>query len=233
MSQFRFGSRDTPVQSGFSGFPIPVTKLSGSAAHLFPVPLGLAGKWWWRVRQWILTSSVVYSPVTPGVPDLSFDGGILTNDPILTDEMDLIVPANVPSFSCGATSGGVPANMWGGSFNFNPFLGGIIGDWGDPKNPKFYLNLNSALGNLSVSSFGVFQEGVTFLSDPTSPGRTGNIAIVIDGVHLDASYQLGGGTFGGTFSLAPHSYWSYDGIYNTTTGAVNDGRSIFELPKDA
>lgn len=210
MSRPRFLSAGTSSQGpGYgTGFPFPYS--TGDVTFLPQVTIQKCAKWWGRVKTWQVSTGWA---VTVGLTTYQWTNGTMTRTAFVpANELDLL--------SAGETSHQAAGTPSGGSLFFSPMV-----DAGQGKlltsSGNFFPNVtidNSSLGaggNTAIMSFTDFAP-----SD-------GTFNVMIDGVTQLAYYQLSGTAIASpaTITLTPKEYWTYDGIYDATTGAVNPGFS--------
>lgn len=215
MSRLRFGTYNDTVTtisaSGFSGFPNPYG--TGDITYRIQVPLQQIGSWWWRIKNWSLSStcSFVDEDFTP----FSFTSGPLTpNVSNAADELELKDPGRnhefepIVTFLPGLTILDVGSGLFYPDISINLLMG-------DPS------------GGHSIVE--IWDYDIFLPAD-------GTFTAMIDGLAKTLYYRVspsGGGLYGtftpGDFILTPLEYWTYDGIYDASTGDVVAGMSVFDL----
>lgn len=217
INQYAFAGYDVGGSFG-TGFPFAYTFQTPVAPVNLSYPIGRFGKWWWRVKDWKLTS-------TAGtLADSSGSGATYAASPITipylgitTQELDLINPANFPNASVSYPGDNIKIVVTG--------LASLV-----THNDLFYPDFQNVRLGIKTDPAGA--EVLVINIDPSSPGpATGSMPGSIDGVPFTFYYHLApimGLSFSpGAFNIVPASFWSYGGIYNTSTGAVNSNQNPF------
>lgn len=216
MSRSRFLTQTntgTPAaSSGCNGFIIPFTYTSPGA--LVAVDRQKLAGWWRRIKNWNLVST--WSITNSAAEVCTFPNGPMLGS-AAADEIDTLRSGFTPGTSVQATPVGR------GLLAIYPFgeAPKIISDSG-LLYPDFNVGSTSVLGDPTVGG-----ENVRFSATDFSPSD-GSFNIMVEGVSRTIFYKsdtIPPTVVPGTFTFTPIEYWSFSGIYNTSTGAVNPGMS--------
>jgi len=232
MSRFR----TSPNFLGFSA----VTGDPRDDYHPVILSVGDWSKWFWRVKKWAYSASGTSFSPTPGA-----GVGMFGTTGAATDELDLVVKplevvATYQSFwstdeTIEETGGGPKTSQLffylnSAQYDDNDPTSQISQlRWSDTTDMAMTLIVRvvssvDGVGGSELSS--IYSEGVAYAAATGNPLVTRSVTIDPTGVNLSLplyGYDL----IGLTMTWGPSEYWSYDGIYNTSTGAVNPGESVY------
>jgi len=232
MSRFR----TDPTFLGFSA----VTGDPRDDYHPVILSVGDWSKWFWRVKKWAYSASGTSFAPTPGT-----GVGMQGVSGTAADELDLVtmplelISGNQSWWYCTETieetGGGPKSSTIEFSLNSACYDPGDLATqiaplrWSDATDMAMTLIVRvvssvDGVGGSELSS--IYSEGVAYAAATGNPLVTRSVTIDSAGVNLSLplyGYDL----IGLTMDWGPVEYWSYDGIYNTSTGAVNPGESVY------
>lgn len=215
----------TPAKSsGANGFPFPAN--AGSDAD-HPLAISIpddAFKFWWRVKNWSLSSSW---SCTDGTTTATFTNGIMTPSGATT-ELDLIDPNSPHNFG----------------FPFSTTSAGLLSIYtpAGVAAPQCFLNAGVYNPYLSLSGNGITTQlnaGTTFVrfafNQADLTNLTGSFVATLDSYdvtcYYDATTSPPSNFTPGNMDFTPTAFWPYAQyvnnlpVYNATTGDVIPGRS--------
>lgn len=212
--QYAYAGYDVGGAFG-TGFPFAYTFATPVAPNDKAIPLGKFGKWWWLVKGWKLTTDAgtftdamgaTYSAFPISIPYIG----------IATRELDLIKANVFPIAAVDYPGNNIQILMF--------FTDNLV-----TKNDLFYPDLSNVQLTIKVPAGGTTE--LTINLDPNSPGpASGSMPGSMDGIDMTFYYHIAspGTSFSpGSFTLVQDTFWSYGGIYNTSTGEVNPGQNPF------
>lgn len=211
--------------SEIGSFPIDATNGSGFPFRYVAgdtlsseVPLGQIGSWWWRVKKWSLTAT---SQLDTPAGTYLLGAGNFTPPTHPSSEEELRDGAFGRANTITGTFNGSP-DPGNSGVDFNPFSGNQL--FQDDTDKAKFLPRIAVTGGLNTGATNRVLLGTA---------GTGVIPVTVDGYALNVDYlfdnPLSDSTFSvGTISIDPAEYWTWGGIYNSSTGAVNPGHSIYE-----
>lgn len=198
------------ASSGGSGFPFPIN--GGTVGGKIAVSFADCMKWWWRVKNWSLSTDLEIVDHASNVFTMP-NGALTVGGPNATRELALINP--VPHIFDAQD---------GVKTNFELSLMGSAGTQIIRDSGSYYPDIvgGGFVGN--DPGQGILTFLFDFSGSPPAPTITGTI----DGHNMDITYDTtsfppASFTFS-YFDLTPVEYWPYasasgSAIYNTSTGA--------------
>jgi len=199
----------TPANcSGFNCFPFPFTIAAPDYNHPIAVSLDDCVKWFWRVKNWAITTDAAIVD-TDGNP-WSFSSGVMvpgaSNPTTESGHLD-------PLLSLGFSRSGT-------NYDFTFGIGGIVQDSGFLY-PGIFNGIPGTVGSDAAKGILEFSPVLGGLGLPTITGTMDGYSIPI---YYDAtSFPPTSFTFT-SFDLSPAEYWPYANsgglpIWDTITGA--------------